>query len=185
MKYFAGGAFVLLSCLGSESKTITALQPASPSVREASAILADTLSTRAINPLDTCDFSDGDWVFYVVEDTSLTQVRYITDTYGSPSLILDNEQVMQAMKSKWSMVCPGADATTCFAYLTVLRNGTKVWFSSLCISSTEEVVQNQINGMCLFQEKGALHEILSSFRPIGVFPAVPQKPVRIEEIYPR
>ncbi len=51
------------------------------------------------NLLDTCDFSKGEWTFYIVEDTNLTRDRYVTSTYGSPALLLEDEKKMEAIRA--------------------------------------------------------------------------------------
>ncbi len=134
------------------------------------------------NLLDTCDFSKGEWTFYIVEDTNLTRDRYVTSTYGSPALLLEDEKKMEAMKHTWRMTCPGFDVATCFAYLTILHDGKQVQFVSLCLSGTEEIMEIPHEGACRFDQAGAVRESLRLFEKTSVFPKRPQRPITQVEL---
>lgn len=168
--------FPILACC-SAHRSEPAQVPALPPLSE-----ANVLQTNVKNLLDTCDFSKGDWTFYIVEDTNLTSDRYITSTYGSPALLLEDEKIMEEMKDAWRMTCPGFDVATCFAYLTILHEGKPVWFVSLCLSGTEEIMQVPHEGACRFDQAGAVRESLRLFEKTAVFPKRPQRPITQVEL---
>ena len=177
LKYSLCICVLLISCLDNETDTnAIGYQLLSDDLRIASVHSNDT-----INLFDTCDFSVGEWIFYLVEDTSLSNSRYFTKIFGSPAIILDNEAVMEMFKTKWRMTCSGG-GTTCLAYLTVLRDGNLIWFSSICLSASDALVQHSDLGLCAFNQDEFFREFISKFRPTAIFPRRPQRPITITEL---